>query len=75
MKPREGELPEVDTAREGQQSTCDRVHPSPQTKLEGPSKHGWARGLGGNRQLIGAITAAGRVRVGSGHSQVLEKRE
>jgi hypothetical protein len=75
MKLREGELPEVDTAREGQQSTCDRIHPSPQTKLEGPSKHGWARGLGGDRQLIGAITTTSQVLVGSGHSQVLEKRE
>ena len=75
LKLREGELPEVDTVWEGQQSTCDRFHCSPQTKLEGPSKHGWDQWLGGDRQLIGAITAAGRVCVGSGHSQVLEKRE
>ena len=39
---RQGELPEVNTAREGRQSTDKRFHSdSPQMKLEGPSKHGW----------------------------------
>jgi hypothetical protein len=33
--PRQGELPEVDTAREGQQSTGERFHSSLHTKAQG----------------------------------------
>jgi len=38
--PRQNELPEMDTARDGQQSTCDGHHSSPVTEFKGPN-HRW----------------------------------
>jgi hypothetical protein len=40
VKPRQSELPEVDTAREGRQSTGERFHSSRQIKVEDPSQPG-----------------------------------
>jgi hypothetical protein len=76
-KARQGELPEVNTAREGRQSTDEMFHSSLQMKLEGPSKHGWGLGLGDGRNLIlfGIVAVVGRYPVVDGHIQVLEKGE
>jgi hypothetical protein len=75
-KQRQRELPEVETARERQQSTGDRFHSFNKVKLKGSSKRGCARALGGGQQLlsVGTTAIAGR-HIMSDHSQVLEKRE
>ena len=74
-KPRQSKLPEVNTARKGQQSTGERFHSSLQIKLKGPAEHGWAQGLVGGQRPIGIITTINRRVVGDDHIQVLEKRK
>ena len=75
VKPCEGEPLEVDAVWEGQQSTCDRFHPSPHMKAERPSEHGKAGRLDGSQRPIGAVVVVGRRLVESDHGQVLKKRE
>ena len=50
-EPRQGELPEVDTAREGQQSAGES-HSSLQVELKGSSEQGLARQLDGSWRPI-----------------------
>ena len=73
---RESELPEVDTAREGQQATSKRFHSSPQIKLEGPSEYRCAWGIDGGLHLaLFGNTIINGPHFVNGHGQVLEKRE
>ena len=63
----------MDAARQGQQSTDDRFHPSTHEEIEKHNKLGSVRGLDGGRQPIGTIVVTGlRSTVGS-RSKVLEK--
>jgi hypothetical protein len=72
VKPHPNELPEVDTAREGQQPMGDGFHSSPQAEFERSGKHGCAR----RRQPIGTIVVVvGQCLVVDCHSQVLEEWE